>query len=109
MRDESPWVCPLGGCGLPAPRTFLPNALPGCRVEDSENIGLERGADRPGEILGLPEIKTSLGRDGAGRERFAFRPANVGDVPNRAAFLEAAKRAGLSPGDGGRYRTVGQR
>lgn len=105
IRSSEPWRCPT--CGAPAPQCFSPQSLPTARVEDYENVGAERGADRPGEFIGLPDVKTSLGKDDRGRERFAFRPTTVGDVPNRRAFIEAAKRAGLSPGDGGRFRSVG--
>lgn len=86
------------------------------RIEDYETLGQGRtdASGRPdhrteGTCVSLPDIPIPVGRDKRGRERYEYRPHTTADVPNRRAFLEAAKRAGLSPGDGGRYRTAGQR
>lgn len=103
---RDPFVCPVEDCGAVAEQIIRPIFA---RVEDYENIGAERGGDCPGEFIGLPDKKISLGRDSEGKEHFRFEPHTVGDIRNRRQFLEAAKRAGLSPGDSGRFRTVGQR
>lgn len=79
------------------------------RIDDWENIGQERTDSTQGEIITLPTIPVSVGRDKNGRERFEQRTPTVADYPTRRAFLDAAKAAGLSPGDDNRYRTVGQR
>lgn len=103
---REPFVCPATNCGLEAEQVIRPI---GMRVEDYDSIGSERGNDCPGEYIGLPDKKISLGKDANGKEHFRFEARNVGEIRNRRQFLEAAKEAGLSPGDGGRFRTVGQR
>lgn len=93
-------------------RCFRERERPGAvhiRVDDWENVGTERNDATKGHIISLNNVAVSLGKDKRGRERFGHRPATVADFPTRRAFLDEAKRQGLSPGDGNRYRTVGQR
>lgn len=102
---RDPFLCPVDDCGAIAQQIISPVFS---RVEDYENIGKERGGDCAGEFIGLPDKKISLGKDSTGTERFRYEPVTTGDIRNRREFLDAAKRAGLSPGDGGRFRTVGR-
>ena len=103
-----PWTCPTEDCSLPVER-LISGGRVAVWVEDYENVGKERGSDCAGEFIGLPDKKISLGKDSRGHEHFRFEPTTVADVHNRREFLEAAKRVGLSPGDSGRRRSVGQR
>lgn len=101
-----PFRCPLSDCGKAAEQIVC--APIGIRVEDMENAGSERGRDLGHINLGLPGRNVSLGRDASGKEHFAYRPVVSGETSAWRA-REICKEHNLTPIEGGRFRTVGQR
>jgi hypothetical protein len=58
--------------------------------------------------MGLAGVTTSLGRDASGKERLAYRAISHREVGSNARARELAKAQGLTPIDGGRYRSLRQ-
>jgi hypothetical protein len=56
--------------------------------------------------IGLKGVEVSLGRDASGKERRSYRPITNAEVGSNARAAELAKRQGLTPIDGARYRSV---
>lgn len=96
-----------GVCNGPAVQHFGPEHAHHARIDDAENIGMERTDERThGVNLGLPGRAVSLGKDEQGRERYGYEPIRSSDLSSNAAIRDYAKSQGLTPADGGRYRTT---
>lgn len=103
---REPFVCPEPECGREA--AWIVTAPIGIRVEDMENAGSERGGDLGHINLGLPGENVSVGRDSSGKEHFEYRPRRSAEV-NAHRAREICKQNDLTPIEGARYRTAGQR
>ncbi len=99
-------MCPEPGCDRAA--TQVITAPIGFRIEDMENAGSERGGDLGHVNLGLPGENVSVGRDSSGKEHFDYRP-RVSAETSAWKAREICKENNLTPIEGSRYRTAGQR
>lgn len=105
-RHREPFFCPDPGCGRLAEQ--LISVLAGIRVEDMENAGAERGGDLGHVNLGLPGEHVYVGTDGDGKKRYDYRPRVSSQTPGWKA-AEICREHNLTPIEGRRYRTAGQR
>lgn len=98
-----------GDCGQPAPQHFSPAHLPGVRIDAaSEDVPIPgRIADgSAGYNAGLPGVNTQIGIRPDGKPRLAYRPITNAELGSNRGVREYAKRHGLEPADGGRYKTI---
>ena len=91
MSDNSPYRCE---CGAEA-RVVITSVMP-ARIDDQVNVGTER-REQHGMNLGLPGVTDSNGR---------YRAISSNEVGSNRNAKELAKRANLSPIEGGRYRST---
>lgn len=98
-----------GLCGLAAPQSFSPAYFFGARIDaGGEDAGTPQRINEGTSHLnlGLPGVETVVGKRGDGKNKTTYRPVTNAELGSNAGVREYAKRHGLVPQDGGRFRTT---
>lgn len=108
---KSGGVLRCGVCGTPSPQHFGPRHGQHIRIdaggEDSNDPA--RVADGTSKFnVGLKGIDTVVGERADGKPRLAYRPRTNAELGSNRGVREEAARQGLTPAEGGRYRSVGR-
>lgn len=102
---------PCGDCGALVEQYIGPRHGQYIRIDagGEDSTDPKRVADgTAGFNMGLKGVDTVVGQRPDGKPRLAYRPFSNAELGSNRAIREEAKRQGLTPADGGRFRTVGR-
>ncbi len=111
VHDGKPWYATAESPATPEGRCPHcggngPEYLFGIRIDDAENIGRERTDPRTAGVnLGLPGRSVVVGRKADGSAKMGYEPARSAEYNNNRKIRDHALANGLTPIDGGRYRS----
>lgn len=98
-----------GYCRKPSPQVFSPANAPHARIDaGGEDAAMsKRVQDGTAQFnMGLPGVETRVGTRADGKAKTEYRPITNRELGSNAGVREYAKRHGLTPIEGGRYRTT---